>query len=153
MQREKAEVAILEANMEAVFADAGKEGVAAKVSPEAVTAVQTEKTTTIAGIQSDRCMRNRIFSLHFNGYVCISMDVHSHKYRIVGLRFPTSVISRQQASPPHTQTVSTVWLFVFFKKLFNRRSYCRRRSGRDREQGAGGQEHEDDEICAELHAR
>ena len=69
VQREKAEVAILEANMEAVFADAGKEGVAAKVSPEAVTAVQTEKTTTIAGIQSDRCMRNRFFS-------CISIDMY-----------------------------------------------------------------------------
>ena len=34
----------------------------------------------------------------------------------LGSRFPTSVISRQQASPPHTQTVVTVWLFVFLKK-------------------------------------
>ena len=56
--------------MEAVFADAGKEGVAAKVSPEVVTAVQTEKTTTIAGIQIDRCMRNRFFFLAFQ-WICM----------------------------------------------------------------------------------
>ena len=47
MQREKAEVAILEANMEAVFADANQDDVSAN---ESLTAIQTEKTAPDAGI-------------------------------------------------------------------------------------------------------
>ena len=47
VQREKAEVAILEANMEAVFADANKEDAAAN---ESHTAIQTEKIAPDTGI-------------------------------------------------------------------------------------------------------